>query len=107
MRRAATSACTSSRPRPVGRGTADGDDRWATTWYEPHRDPSAVAEGIRFALSMPGVHAICTPGDLGLLPVALDACEPRSRRWTTASRDDGGRRGRAPGGAAEIFPIPR
>lgn len=85
-------------------GDGDGDGRWATTWYEPHRDPTAVAEGIRFALSIDGVHAICTPGDLGLLPVALDACEA----FVPMSDDE--RRGaveRAMAGAAsDIFPMP-
>lgn len=83
------------------------DDRWATTWYEPHRDPGAVAQGVRFALSTPGVHAICTPGDRGLLPIALDACDgfiPMDRaEWTAAI--DAARAGT--GGEAEIFPIPR
>ena len=50
-----------------------GPDRWATTWYEPYRDDTGLETGIRFALSIPGVHAFCTPGDLGLLPRALDA----------------------------------
>jgi hypothetical protein len=83
----------------------DGLGRWATTWYEPHRDPDAVAEGIRFALSTPGVHAICTPGDLGLLPVALDACEafdPMDDRERAAAVERA-----MEGAAADIFPIPR
>jgi aryl-alcohol dehydrogenase-like predicted oxidoreductase len=83
----------------------DGVGRWATTWYEPHRDPAAVTEGIRFALSTPGVHAICTPGDLGLLPVALDACEayvPMAEAERTAAVERA-----MSGAAAEIFPIPR
>ena len=82
-----------------------GADRWATTWYEPHRDPAAVAEGIRFALSIDGVHAICTPGDLGLLPVALDACEAFVPMSDSEQRDA---IERAMGGAAsDIFPMPR
>ncbi len=83
----------------------DGLGRWATTWYEPHRDPAAVAEGIRFALSTPGVHAICTPGDRGLLPVALDACEaftPMDERERSAAIERA-----MEGAAADIFPIPR
>jgi hypothetical protein len=47
----------------------------ATTWYEPYRDPEAIARGVSFALSTPGVHAFCTPGDLTLLPLALDAAD--------------------------------
>jgi aryl-alcohol dehydrogenase-like predicted oxidoreductase len=83
----------------------DGGSRWATTWYEPHRDPVAVAEGIRFALSIAGVHAICTPGDLGLLPVALDACEsftPMSPAEQAEAIDQA-----MAGAAADIFPMPR
>jgi aryl-alcohol dehydrogenase-like predicted oxidoreductase len=58
------------RPWPT-----DGGTRWATSWYEPAGTPQAVARGVRFALSTPGVHAFCTPGDLGVLPLALDAAE--------------------------------
>jgi hypothetical protein len=43
------------------------------SWYEPHTDPEAVTAGVRFALSTPGVHAFCTPGDLRVLPLALEA----------------------------------
>ena len=46
-----------------------------TTWYEPYTDAEAMARGIDFALSTPGVHAFCTPGDLGLLPEVLTAAE--------------------------------
>ena len=53
----------------------EGQDRFATTWYEPHRDPGSIARGVHFALSTPGVHSFCTPGDLTLLPLALDAAE--------------------------------
>ena len=37
--------------------------------------PTRIATGIRFALSTPGVHAFCTPGDVRLLPLALAAAE--------------------------------
>ena len=49
------------------------DDHWATSWYEPHRDLTAVQRAVDFTLSIPGVHAFCTPGDVGLLPAVLDA----------------------------------
>jgi len=51
----------------------DGEERWATTWYEPHRDQADLERGIRFTLSTAGVHAFCTPGDTNVLPRALDA----------------------------------
>jgi aryl-alcohol dehydrogenase-like predicted oxidoreductase len=60
------------QPWPDAPGAAD---RFATTWYEPQREPASIARGVHFALSTPGVHAFCTPGDLGLLPLALDAAE--------------------------------
>jgi len=47
----------------------------ATTWYEPFTEEALVARGIDFALSVPGVHAVCTPGDLSVLPSALAAAE--------------------------------
>jgi aryl-alcohol dehydrogenase-like predicted oxidoreductase len=50
-------------------------ERFATTWYEPFTEPAEIEAGVRFALSVPGVHAFCTPGDLKLLPIALDAAE--------------------------------
>lgn len=84
-----------------------GDDRWATTWYEPHRDPDAVADGVRFALSTTGVHVICTPGDTSVLPVALDAAEAfvpmtdAERAAVVAAAGAGSRE------VADIFPIPR
>ena len=53
----------------------DDGDRFATTWYEPFSSADDVARGVAFALSVPGVHAICTPGDLRLLDLALDAAE--------------------------------
>jgi aryl-alcohol dehydrogenase-like predicted oxidoreductase len=58
--------------RPWGH---DDRDRFATTWYEPRREPDSIARGVHFTLSTPGVHAFCTPGDLNLLPLALDAAE--------------------------------
>lgn len=47
----------------------------ATSWYEPLPDAEAMARGVRFTLSTPGVQAFCTPGDLVALERALDAAE--------------------------------
>jgi len=60
-------ACAS---RPWGEETVTH-----TTWYAPETEPRAIARGVRFALSVPGVTGFCTPSDLGLLPLALDAAE--------------------------------
>jgi aryl-alcohol dehydrogenase-like predicted oxidoreductase len=45
----------------------------ATTWYDPQRSLEDVRRGVSFALSTPGVAAFCTPGDLDVLRVALEA----------------------------------
>jgi hypothetical protein len=50
-------------------------DHWAGSWYEPHHDDDAIERGVRFALSTPGVHAFCTPGDIALLPRVLDVAD--------------------------------
>ncbi len=44
-----------------------------TTWYAPQTDLPGIERGVRFALSTSGVAGFCTPSDLGLLPLALDA----------------------------------
>jgi hypothetical protein len=50
-----------------------GRQETATTWYEPYTSADDVDRGVRFALSTPGVHAFCTPGDTGVLATALAA----------------------------------
>ncbi len=66
------------RPWPGGSGMSPeqrDEDRFATTWYEPFDSPADVARGVSFTLSVPGVHASCTPGDLQILRTTLDAAE--------------------------------
>ena len=53
----------------------DEGERSATTWYEPHNDRESVNNAVAFTLSVPGVHAFCTPGDEQILKLALDAAE--------------------------------
>ena len=53
----------------------DEGERFATTWYEPFDDAASVARGVAFTLSVPGVHAFCTPGDLRVLDLALQVAE--------------------------------
>ena len=73
-----------------------------TTWYEPYTAAADVARGIRFALSTPGVHAVCTPGDVGVLATALEAAsharpmDGEERRLAVA----------AVAGEPSIFPMP-
>lgn len=82
--------------RPWGDG-----ERFATTWYEPYDDPEDIARGVAFTCSMPGVHAFCTPGDLRLLPLALDAAE---HEMMSADDREGAITEAAP--LPSIFPIP-
>jgi aryl-alcohol dehydrogenase-like predicted oxidoreductase len=70
------------RPWADGRSLADtvsdeptAPSRWATSWYEPAATDGDIERGVRFALSTPGVHAFCTPGDIDLLPRVLDATD--------------------------------
>jgi aryl-alcohol dehydrogenase-like predicted oxidoreductase len=58
----------------------------ANTWYEPWTRDDEIDRGVRFALSTPGVHAICTPGDLGLLARVLGAAD-RCRALDGPERD--------------------
>lgn len=52
--------------RPWGDG-----HRWARSWYEPWSDDEHLRQGIRFALSVPGVTAVCTPGDPDLTAAVI------------------------------------
>jgi aryl-alcohol dehydrogenase-like predicted oxidoreductase len=80
----------------------DGEERSATTWYEPQGRPEDVARGVRFALSTPGVTAFCTPGDARLLPWALEAASAYEP-MTEAERAEAMA---LHGDDALIFPIP-
>ena len=64
-----------ARPWADGRPIGDVGDRSATTWYEPYHEPSDIARGVRFTLSVEGVHAFCTPGDERVLAESLQAAE--------------------------------
>ncbi len=84
-------------------GSAATSARWADSWYEPQGSDDELDRGIHFALSTPGVHAFCTPGDIALLPRVLASAE----RYTPM--DDEARRAAVEAMAAEelIFPMPR
>lgn len=60
--------------------------RSAATWYEPYADEEGVRRGVAFALSTPGVHALCTPGDVALLAATVQAVA-NWRPMTGAERD--------------------
>ena len=78
-------------------------DRWALSWYEPVDTDDAIARGVSFALSTPGVAAFCTPGDLGLLPRVLAAAQS----WTPLSDAERESATAAMVDEPIIFPIPR
>ena len=78
-------------------------DRWADSWYEPAASDGDLDRGIHFALSTPGVHAFCTPGDRALLPRVLASAErylPLGEEERRAAVD-------AMAGDELIFPMPR
>jgi aryl-alcohol dehydrogenase-like predicted oxidoreductase len=90
--------------QPIDEAVAGHPDvaaRWADSWYEPVDGDDELDRGIHFALSTPGVHAFCTPGDIGLLPRVLASTE-RFR-----GMDEGQRRAAADAMAGEelIFPM--
>jgi len=79
-----------------------GRPRTATTWYEPYRDAAEVRRGVHFALSVPGVHALCGPGDTDVLPSAIEAARTFVPMGSEARREAS----RAVAGERMIFPIP-
>ncbi|MEO8610844.1 MAG: aldo/keto reductase [Chloroflexota bacterium] len=45
------------------------------TWYQPYDRQDAITEGVRFALSQPGVAAVPSAGDTRLFPMVLNAAD--------------------------------
>lgn len=45
------------------------------TWYRPFAEPERLTEAVRFVLSFPQVTGFAQPGDVRLLPLALEAAE--------------------------------
>jgi aryl-alcohol dehydrogenase-like predicted oxidoreductase len=84
-------------------GSASTAARWANSWYEPAASDEDIDRGVHFALSTPGVHGFCTPGDIDLLPRVLASAE----RY--AGLDEVGRQAAIAAMADEdlIFPMPR
>lgn len=81
--------------KAVARRPWGGTEPTAATWYEPFADATSVTRGVRFALSTPGVHAFCTPGDRAVLSLALAAAnalaplsEAERNDAVVGSRDD-------------------
>jgi len=76
--------------------------RTAGTWYEPYTTDDDVARGVRFALSVPGVHAFCTPGDRAVLSTALVAAED----FRPMDTDERAEAARQVASEPHIFPMP-
>jgi len=74
----------------------------AATWYEPYTTADEVARGVRFALDTPGVHALCTPGDTGILATVLEAA---SEHQPMSGADRASAMASA-SGEPSIFPMP-
>ena len=72
--------------------------KWANTWYEPRTD---IEEGVRFTLSVPGVTAFCTPGDVAITRAAIEA----AARFTPMSADEQRDAVEKVRGEGHIFPI--
>jgi aryl-alcohol dehydrogenase-like predicted oxidoreductase len=90
-------AIKAAAARPWGDGP-----HTAGTWYEPYTTEDEVGRGVRFALSVPGVHAFCTPGDTGVLALALGAAE----RFTPMGEAERAAASGAVGREPHIFPMP-
>ncbi len=85
-----------------GRPLAEArDERWAASWYEPVANDPDIDRGVHFALSTPGVHAFCTPGDIPLLPKVLAAAD----RYRGLSDQDRRQAVDAMAGEDLIFPM--
>lgn len=50
-------------------------DKTYNPWYEPYDAYQALEDGVRFALSQPGVSCLASPGDVRLLPAMVKAAE--------------------------------
>jgi predicted aldo/keto reductase-like oxidoreductase len=74
-----------------------------TTWYEAYTDDDAIERGVRFTLSVPGVHALCTPSDPGLAARVIDMARQISP-MDEAERVDAAT---AVANEEHIFPMPR
>ena len=58
----------------IARGPWGDDDKTHTTWYRPFDEKYWIQKCVDFVLSQP-ISGICTPGDITLLPLVVDACQ--------------------------------
>jgi hypothetical protein len=58
--------------KTVARQNWKGEQRYAT-WYEPLDDQRTITAAVSWALSLPVVTGIATPGDVRLLGMVVEA----------------------------------
>jgi aryl-alcohol dehydrogenase-like predicted oxidoreductase len=90
-------AIKAAAARPWGDRTHTSD-----TWYEPFTTAQEIERGVRFALSVPGVHAFCTPGDTDVLALALGA----AGSFTAMDTAERAAASEAVSAETHIFPMP-
>jgi aryl-alcohol dehydrogenase-like predicted oxidoreductase len=59
--------------KTVSRRNWPSEDKRYATWYEPFDDQRTITAAVSWALALPGVSAIATPGDVGLLGKVVQA----------------------------------
>jgi aryl-alcohol dehydrogenase-like predicted oxidoreductase len=60
--------------KAVTKGPWGDKEKTATTWYEPFDQMDEIQRAVNFALSYE-ITGLCTPGDVRILPMFLQACE--------------------------------
>jgi aryl-alcohol dehydrogenase-like predicted oxidoreductase len=50
-----------------------GEEHRYATWYEPFDDQGSITAAVSWALSLPGVTGLATPGDVSLLGMVVEA----------------------------------
>jgi len=58
----------------IARGPWGDNEKTHTTWYRPFEEMDWIQNCVNFALSQP-ITGICTPGDINLLPLVVEACQ--------------------------------
>lgn len=59
--------------KTVARQNWQSDEHRFATWYEPFDDQATITAAVSWALSLPGVTGLATPGDVGLLGMVVEA----------------------------------
>ena len=74
--------------KTVSRQNWQSDEHRFATWYEPFDDQRSITAAVSWALSLPGVTGIATPGDVGLLGMVIEAERSRIDAETGARQLD-------------------